>query len=160
MSDLVVLALQSDATRVVTFLVANELSNRTYGHLGVPDSHHEISHHGGDATKQAKVAKINRFHAGELAYLLERMKSAKEGSGTLLDRTAVVYGSGISDGDRHNHEDLPILVAGRLGGSLTPGRHVRFPAETPLCNLYLSLLDRVNVRVAKFGDSTGRLSGI
>jgi hypothetical protein len=88
------------------------------------------------------------------------MKAVKEGDRTLLDRTAVVFGSGISDGDRHNHDDLPILLCGRLGGSLSPGRHVRFPADTPLCNLYLALLDRVNVRVAKFGDSTGRLAGI
>jgi hypothetical protein len=144
----------------VSFLVANEQSNRSYALVGVPEAHHEISHHGNDPEKQGKIAKINRFHTGELAYLLDRMKSVKEGGGTLLDRTAVVYGSGISDGNRHNHEDLPILLAGRLGGSLAPGRHVRFPAETPLCNLYLSLLDRVNVRVPKFGDSTGRLVGI
>jgi hypothetical protein len=160
MDDLIVLALQSDATRVVTFLVANEQSNRTYGFLGVPDAHHEISHHGGDPVKQGKLAKINRFHVERVAYLLEKMKSVKEGDHTLLDRTALVFGSGISDGDRHNHDDLPILLCGRLGGSLSPGRHVRFPADTPLCNLYLALLDRVNVRVAKFGDSTGRLAGI
>jgi hypothetical protein len=160
MSDVIVLALQSDTTRVATFLVANEGSNRSYGFLGVPDGHHEISHHGGDAAKQEKIRKINRFHVEELAYLLDRMATVREGTGTLLDRSAVVYGSGIGDGNRHNHDDLPIVVAGRLGGSLAPGRHVRFPAETPLCNLYLSLLDRVNVRLARFGDSNGRLAGI
>lgn len=160
MFDVAVLAVQSDATRVVTVLVANEGSNRSYAFAGVPEGHHEISHHGNDAAKQAKVAKINRWHAEQFAYLLERLRAVREGGGSLLDRAAVVYGSGISDGNRHNHDDLPVLLAGRLGGTLAPGRHVRFPAETPLCNLYLSLLDRVNVRTAKFGDSTGRLAGI
>jgi hypothetical protein len=160
MSELIVLALQTDSTRYVTFLTANEQSNRSYGFLGVPEAHHEISHHGDDPVKQEKIAKINRFHVENLAWLVQRMKSVKEGDGTLLDHCAVVYGSGISDGNKHNHNELPILVAGRLGGSLTPGRHVRFPVDTPLCNLHLSLLDRVNVRLTRFGDSTGRLTGI
>jgi Protein of unknown function (DUF1552) len=160
MCDLIVLALRTDTTRVATFLLANEGSNRSYGFLGVPDGHHEISHHGGDAAKQEKIRRINRFHVEQLARLLAAMSAAKDGDASLLDRSAVVYGSGISDGNRHNHDDLPILVAGRLGGSLSPGKHVRYASQTPLCNLYLALLDRVNVRAQKFGDSSGRLAGI
>jgi hypothetical protein len=160
MLDLVVLAFRADATRVVTLLFGNEQTNRTYGFIGVPDAHHEVSHHGGDPEKLAKIAKINRFHAEQLAYFLAALSSAKEGDATLLDASAVVYGGGISDGNRHNHEDLPILVAGRLGGSLAPGKHVRFAPETPLCNLHVALLDRVGVHAPKFGDSTGPLAGI
>jgi hypothetical protein len=160
MLDLVVLAFRADATRVVTLLFGNEQTNRSYGFIGVPEAHHEVSHHGKDPEKLAKIAKINRFHAGELAYFLDGLAAAKEGGASLLDAAAVVYGSGISDGDRHNHDDLPVLVAGRLGGSLAPGKHVRYPAETPLCNLHLALLERVNVRVPKFGDSTGPLDRI
>jgi hypothetical protein len=158
MSDLIVLAFRSDATRVITFLTANEQTDRSYGFLGVPESHHEMSHHGGDPEKHAKVARINRFHVEELAYLLGKMKAAKEGSGSLLDATAVLYGSGISDGNKHNHEDLPIVLAGRLGGTLSPGKHLRFPKETPLANLHLALLDKSGVRAAKFADSTGPLA--
>jgi hypothetical protein len=160
MLDLVVLAFRADATRVVTLLFGNEQSNRSYGVIGVPEAHHEISHHGNDPEKLAKIAKINRFHVEQLTYFLDALAAAKEGGATLLDASAVVYGSGISDGNRHNHEDLPILVAGRLGGSLAPGKHVRYPAETPLCNLHLALLERVGVHAPKFGDSTGQLAGI
>jgi hypothetical protein len=160
MLDLVVLAFRADATRVVTLPFGNEQTNRSYGFIGVPDAHHEVSHHGDDPEKLEKIARINRFHVGELAHLLGELKAAKEGDGSLLDATAVLYGSGISDGNKHNHENLPILLAGRLGGSLSPGKHVRYAAETPLCNLHLALLERVKVRVPKFGDSTGPLAGI
>ncbi len=160
MSDLLVLAFRADLTRVATFVFANDGSNRSYGAIGVPEGHHDLSHHGQDARKLEKVRAINRFHVEQYAYLVERLKAAREGDGTLLDHCMVVYGSGISDGNAHNHEDLPILLAGKGNGTLKPGRHVRFPSETPLTNLHLSLLDRMGVEVEAFGDSTGMLKGL
>jgi hypothetical protein len=160
MFDLTALALQTDSTRIITFMYTNEGSNRTYPNLDVRDGHHEMSHHGKSADKQAKVAKINRFHMEQFAYLLDKLAAVKEGNGTLLDNCMLVYGSGISDGDAHNHDDLPIVVAGRGGGSLRTGRHVRFAKETPLANLYVSMLQRMNVKTAAFGDSTGKLEGL
>jgi hypothetical protein len=159
-SDILVLAFRCDVTRIATFMLANEASNRSYSFAGAPEGHHELSHHGGDATKLEKVAKINRFHIGELAHLLTRLHEIDEGGESLLDRSMVVYGSGISDGNRHNHEELPILLAGRGGGTIRPGRHVRSPKETPLANLYVSLLDRMGVEVATFGDSSARLGSL
>jgi hypothetical protein len=141
-------------------MIANEGSNRSYNFIDVPDGHHDLTHHGGDQEKQRKIAKINRFHLEQFAYLLERMKSIREGEGTLLDHSMVVYGSGIGDGNRHNHDDLPILLAGRGCGTLAPGRHVRYPNETPLNNLWLALLDRMGVEVDSLGDSTGRLGSL
>jgi hypothetical protein len=160
LGDLVVLAFRADLTRVVTFVLGNDGSNRSYREGGVPEGHHDLSHHGGDPAKHAKLKVINRFHVAQFAYLLERLKAAPEGAGTLLDHCLVVYGSGISDGDRHDHEDLPVLLAGRGGGAAAPGRHVRYPGGTPLNNLYLSLLDGVGVRLDSFGDSTGRLGAL
>jgi hypothetical protein len=160
MSDLIVLAFRADATRVISLLVANEQTNRSYPFLGVPESHHDVSHHGDDPEKHAKISRINRFHVEELAYLLGKLKAAQEGGGSLLDTAAVLYGSGISDGNRHDHENLPILLAGRLGGTLSPGRHVKHPFDTPLANLYVALLDKVGARAGKFADSTGPLSGV
>jgi hypothetical protein len=160
MNELLVLALQTDSTRVVTFMLANEGSNRSYGFIDVPDGHHDLSHHGGNEEKQAKIAKINRFHLEQFAHLLERMKSVREGDGTLLDHCMVVYGSGIGDGNRHNHDDLPILLAGRGCGTLEPGRHVRYPQETPLNNLWLSLLERMDASTESLGDSTGPLGSL
>ena len=156
MLDLMALAFQADVTRISTFMFANEASNRAYPFLNVPDGHHDLSHHGNDPRKQEKIRVINRFHVEQFAYLLRRLKSMKEGDGTLLDHVMVVYGSGISDGDRHNHDDLPILLAGKGGGSITPGRHVQYDS-VPLNNLYLAMLDRMGVRVDRHGDSTGRL---
>ncbi|HEX4613846.1 MAG TPA: DUF1552 domain-containing protein [Urbifossiella sp.] len=158
--DLLVLAFAADLTRVATFVFANDGSNRSYPAVGVPEGHHDVSHHGGDAAKQAKVRAINTFHVEQFAYLLGRLKAVADGDGTLLDRCLVVYGSGISDGNDHTHADLPILLAGRGNGTVTPGRHVGFPRETPLTNLYLSLLDRMGAAVDAFGDSTGRLGGL
>jgi hypothetical protein len=158
--DLMVLAFQGDLTRIVTFVLANEGSNRSYRMIGVPDGHHDLSHHGGKAEKKDKLRIINRFHISQLAYLLAKLKSQKEGEGTLLDQAMIVYGSGIGDGNRHNHDDLPILVAGGGGGTIKPGRHVAYPKETPLSNLHLSLLDRMGSTPESLGDSTGRLSGL
>jgi len=157
MSDLIVLALRCDVTRIATFMIANEGSGRSYPFAGAPEGHHELSHHGGDAAKLEKIAKIDRFHVGELAHLLERLSEIDEGGESLLHRSMVIYGSGISDGNKHNHEELPILLAGRGGGTIRTGRHVRYPKETPLANLHLALLDRMDVPAAAFGDSRGRL---
>jgi hypothetical protein len=161
LTDLLVLAFQGDVTRIVTFVYANEGSNRAYPFVGVSEGHHDLSHHGRNKTKLEKIQKINTFHLEQFAYLLKKLKSVKEGEGkTLLDSCMVVYGSGNSDGDRHNHDDLPILLAGHGGGTLHPGQHLRVRRETPLTNLYVSLLDNVGVRVSSFGDSTGRLADL
>ncbi len=160
MCDLVVLAFQTDVTRVATFVLANEASNKPYSFIGVPEGHHDLSHHGGDASKQEKIRKINLFHTSQLAYLLDKLESVPEGDGTLLDHCMVAYGSGIHDGNAHNHEDLPLILAGGGCGTLTPGRHVRYPTGTPLNNLWLSMLNRMDATVEKLGDSTGTLPNL
>ena len=160
MADLLVLAFHADLTRVATFVFANDGSNRSYGAIGVPEGHHDLSHHGQDDRKYAGIAAINRFHVEQFAYLVGRLKVVREGDGTLLDHSLVAYGSGISDGNAHTHDDLPILLAGRGGGTIQPGRHLRSPSGTPLTNLHLSLLDRMGVPAVAFGDSTGRLAGL
>lgn len=160
MGDMLVLAFRSDVTRIATFMFANEGSNRSYPFIGVNQGHHELSHHQGNAEKQASIRMINTFHVEQLAYLLQRLKSTPEGDGSMLDNCMILYGSGISDGNRHNHEDLPILMAGRGGNSILTGRHLRFQYETPLCNLFLGMLDRLGVNADSFGDSTGRLRGL
>jgi hypothetical protein len=160
LADLLVLAFQTDTTRVSTFIFANEGSNRSYAFMDVPEGHHDLSHHGNDAAKQDKVRQINRFHVTQLAYFLKKLKSVSEADGTLLDRCMIVYGSGIGDGNRHNHDDLPILLAGRGAGTLQPGRHIKYPQGTPLTNLYLAMLDRLGTKVEKLGDSRGRLEDI
>ena len=157
MADLMALSFQADVTRVCTFVFANEGSNKPYPFADVPEGHHDLSHHGGDKAKMAKIAKINVWHVQQLAYLLGRLKAVKEGEKSLLDSCMIAYGSGNSDGNRHNHDDLPILVAGKGGGSLKTGRHLRFAKETPVNNLWLALLDRVGARMQSLGDSTGHL---
>jgi hypothetical protein len=137
--------------------MAHDGSNRPYPFIGVSDGHHDLSHHRGDEKKKALIAKINRFHTTQLAYFLQKLKSIKEGDGNLLDNSMIVYGSGISDGNKHLHENLPILVAGRGGGSITPGRHLQVDDMTPVTNLYLSLLDRMGAPAERVGDSTGKL---
>ncbi len=160
MSDLVVLAFQTDSTRIATLMVANEGSNRSYRELEIADGHHTISHHGGDAAKREQIRRINRYHVEQLAHLVRGLAEAREGDARLLDRAMLVYGSGIADGNRHDHHDVPILLAGRGNGTLHPGRHVRFPKETPLSDLHLALLERMSVRIDTFGDARGRLEGI
>lgn len=157
MYDLMALAFQTDSTRVITFMLANEGSNRTYPLVGVNDGHHEISHHRDDKEKVSKLQKIDQFLVGEFAYFLGKLSSIKEGQGTLLDSSMILYGSGISDGNRHRHDQLPIILAGRAGGTIRTGRHVQIAEETPLNNLFLSMLDRVGAGVEELGDSTGRL---
>jgi hypothetical protein len=161
LADLMALAYQGDLTRVGTFVFANEGSNRSYSLINVSEGHHDLSHHGNDKAKQEKIAKINTFHIEQLAYFLGKLNGVKEGSGTLLDNMMLVYGSGIGDGNRHNHDDLPILLVGKGGGQIKTGQHVRFARETPLTNLYLSMLDLFGApKIDRFGDSTGRLTGI
>ncbi|HEY2951941.1 MAG TPA: DUF1552 domain-containing protein [Verrucomicrobiae bacterium] len=160
MYDLLALSFQTDTTRISTFIMAHDGSNRSYKFIDVPEGHHDLSHHGGNEEKKQKIAKINRFHMTQFAYFLAKLKSIKEGDGSLLDSCMIVYGSGIGDGNRHNHDDLPVLLAGQGGGTLTPGRHVQFPRNTPMANLYLSMLDRVGAPVERLGDSTGLLKDI
>ncbi|MGV3615009.1 MAG: DUF1552 domain-containing protein [Fimbriimonas sp.] len=160
MADMLVLAFQTDLTRVSTFMFANEGSNRSYRMIGVSEGHHDVSHHGRDTGKLEKKREIDRFHARQLAYLLERMKAIKEPEGTLLDNSMIVYGGGISDGDRHNHDDLPILLAGGAGGKVPTGRHIRYANGTPMNNLFLSMLDRMGIPAETLGDSTGKLQGL
>ncbi|HLF94859.1 MAG TPA: DUF1552 domain-containing protein [Planctomycetota bacterium] len=160
MVDLLVAALQTQTTRVATFMLANEGSNRTFPFIDVRDGHHSISHHAGNQEKLEKIAKIDRFYVGQFAYLVEKLRSIKEGDGTLLDSTMALYGNSIGDGNRHNHDELPVLFAGKAQGTVQTGRHVRYPRNTPLANLYLSILDRMGVKEEKFGDSTGRLTDL
>ena len=157
LADMMVLAFQTDTTRVATFMLANEGSNKPYPFIGVKDGHHTLSHHENDPDKHRRISLINQFHTRQLAYLLQRLKGIQEGESSLLDNCLIVYGSSISDGNRHNHDDLPIAVFGRGGGSIQTGRHLRYPLETPMCNLFLSLLDKAGAPVDRFGDSTGPL---
>jgi hypothetical protein len=158
MGDLMALSFQADVTRVCTFVVMNEGSNKPYPFIGVPEGHHDLSHHGNDQTKKSKIAKINAFHVAQLAYVLGKLRSIKEGDGSLLDHCMIAYGSGNSDGNAHNHDNLPVLLAGKGGGTIKSGRHVKFARETPLNNLWLALLQRMGVKIEALGDSTGVLT--
>lgn len=157
MFDLQVVALQTDMTRVVTMMMGREGSMRTYPEIGVPDPHHPLTHHRNQGDWVERVSQINAFHAGLFAHFLDRLASTPEGDGTLLDHSMVVYGSGLSDGNRHTHEDLPVVVVGSGGGAFKTGRHIVYPKDTPMTNLFLTLLDRVGVRPESVGDSTGRI---
>ncbi|QDU62470.1 hypothetical protein Pan216_33370 [Planctomycetes bacterium Pan216] len=158
LSDLLAVAFQTDSTRVATCMLASAGSNRSYPTVGVPEGHHELSHHQSDPHKLDKLYRIDRFHVELFTYFLDRLATIPEGEGTLLDHSLIVYGSGISDGNRHNNENLPVLLAGKGGGTVTPGRHLRYARETPMCNLFVSLMDRMGVSLDRFGDSTGSLA--
>jgi hypothetical protein len=160
MYDLMAIAFQTDTTRVATFIIRHDGDNNPYPSIGVSDGHHDLSHHGNDEAKKEKIAKINRYHVEQFAYFLDRLKSVREGGGTLLDNCMIVYGGAIGDGNRHNHDNLPILLAGRGGGTLTPGRHLKLETETPMTNLYLAMLDRMGVKAERVGDSTGKLDNV
>ena len=157
MFDLQVLALQADVTRVITFQLARESSNRTYPEIGVPDPHHPTSHHGKDPEKVAKIAKINQFHVSLFAYFLERLASVSEGDGSLLDHSLYLYGSGMGNPNVHDHVNLPIVVAGGGAGKVRGGRHIKYAEPTPMANLHLTLLDSVGVHLESFADSTGKI---
>jgi hypothetical protein len=160
MYDLMALAFQTDATRIITFMTANEGSNRSYEMVGVNDGHHEISHHQRDEEKVAKLKKIDLFLVTEFARFVQKLQSIPEGNGTLLDNCMVMYGSGLSDGNRHDHHNLPIVLAGKAGGTIDSGRVIDLDRETPLNNLFLSMLDRVGAGIPTLGDSSGRLTAI
>jgi hypothetical protein len=156
MFDLQVLALQGDVTRVITFQLAREASTRTYPEIGVPEPHHPLTHNGGNPEQLAKVAKINACHVSLFAYFLEKLKSTRDGDGSLLDHSLYLYGSGMGNPDVHDHVNLPILVAGGAG-KLKGGRHIRYAEPTPLANLHLTMLDRAGVRLDAFADSQGKI---
>lgn len=161
MFDLLVLAFQTDTTRIATFGLAHDGSNRSFADIGVPEGHHQLSHHQKDPEKLRKLALIDTFYIKQLSYFLEKMKTTQEADGsTLLNNSMVVYGSAICDGDRHNHDQLPVIVAGGGRGAFSPGRHIALGSETPMTNLYLSMLDRIGVPAERIGDSTGRLEGV
>lgn len=157
MTDLLVLAAQADITRVGTFMLGRELSNRTYPEIGVTDAHHMLSHHGGDPEKQARIQRINAYHMGFLAYYLGRLAATPEGDGSLLDSTIVLAGCAFGEPNDHDNLDLPVIVA---GGGLPGGRHLAVPRLTPVANLHLALLQRLGVPVEQFGDSTRPLTEI
>jgi Protein of unknown function (DUF1552) len=158
MCDLQALAFQSDLTRVVTLVIGREGSNRAYPEIGISDPHHPLTHHRNNPEWIDKVTRINSLHTELFAYLLQKLRSTADGDGTLLDHSILVYGSGLADGNKHTHEALPVLLAGRGGGTLRPGRHVIYSTKTPITNLYLSLLDRMGVHQESIGDSTGQLN--
>jgi uncharacterized protein DUF1552 len=158
MADLMVLAWQTDMTRVCTFQVGHEMSGRAYPEVGFSDAHHSVTHHQGDQEKIEKVIKINIFHAKMLAYYLGQLRNTADGDGSLLDHSLILYGGAISDGNLHLFTNLPLLLFGDGGGAVKGGRHVRYKRGTPMANLLLTMLDKANVpHVEKLGDSTGRL---
>jgi Protein of unknown function (DUF1552). len=160
MLDLQVLAFQGDITRITTFQLARETSNRTYPETGVSDPHHPLSHHGNDPEKIARMAKINRFHVSLFTEFLQKLKSTPDGDGTLLDHTLLLYGSGMGNPNVHDHVNLPILVGGGKVHGMKGGRHIRFEQPAPLANLHLTLLDKAGVRIEHFADSTGKVDGL
>ena len=157
MYDLLVLAYQTDLTRVATFMIGKEVSGRAFPEIGVADGHHSLSHHQNDPAKLEKLAKLNNYHIQMFAYFLDQMRSTPDGDGSLLDHSILVYGSGISDGNIHFHLDLPMLLVGGGAGTLTGGRHVRYANDTPITNLYVAMLDKLGRPAEQFGDSTGQL---
>lgn len=160
MFDLQVLALQGDVTRVITFQLARETSNRTYPQIGVSEPHHPLTHHGNNPEKIAKVAKINQYHVSLFAYFLKRLKETGEAGGSLLDHSLYLYGSGMGNPNVHDHQNLPIIVAGGAAGKMRGGRHIQFNNPEPLANLHLTLLNKVGVNVDAFADSTGHIDGL
>jgi Protein of unknown function (DUF1552) len=160
MFELQILAFQGDITRVTTFQLARETSNRTYPEIGVSDPHHPLSHHGNDPDKVEKMSKINAFHVSLFAGFLERMKATPDGNGSLLDHSLFLYGSGMGNPNLHDHHNLPVIVAGGAAGGMKGGRHIRFDKPTPLSNLHLTLLDKAGVKLDAFGDSTGKIADL
>jgi hypothetical protein len=160
MYDLLVLSFQADITRVITFMVAREISNRTYPQVGVPDGHHAISHHQNRAEKMEKNVKIQTYHITLFSQFIEKMRSTKDGDGSLLDHSVLLYGSNMSNSNAHNHFPLPSLVLGGASGRLKGNRHLRYPDHTPMTNLLLSVLNKAGVDVETLGDSTGRMADL
>ena len=159
MFDLMTAAFQTDSTRVVTFLMAIEQSNRAYREIGIPDSHHGLTHHGGDKEKIEKCIQINRYQIEQFAYFVDKLKATQDGDGTLFDHTMVTFGSGLSQD--HDHDNLPTVLTGRGNGLFHLGRHVKYAAETPLANLHVAMMNQLGIPAENFADSTGqaRISG-
>jgi hypothetical protein len=160
MYDMMLLAFRTDTTRISTFALATEGTNRTLPEIGVTEGHHHLSHHQGNEHMVEQIRKIDRFYVDRFAAFVAKMAATPEGDGSLLDNCMLLYGCGIGDGNRHNHDDLPVLMAGRAGGSVGTGRIVASPNETPLCNLYVSMLEKMGCDIGSFGDSTGNLPGL
>lgn len=160
MYDMMLLAFQTDSTRIATFMVGTGGSNRSLPEIGVSEGHHELSHHQNNQEMIEKIRRIDRFYVERFARFVERMAATPEGEGSLLDNCMILHGSGISDGNRHNHEDLPIVMAGRGGGALETGRLIAYPRETPLCALYMTMLERMGCEVESFGDAGASLGGL
>ena len=158
MFDVMTLAFRTDTSRIATFVMAHDGANKPYTEIGVREGHHDLSHHENKQEKKDKIAKINRMHMELFAAWLKQLKATSDGEGSLLDNCMIVYGSGIADGNGHEHHNLPVILAGRGGGSFATGRHVRYAKDTPMANLFLSMLDRMGVPAERFGDSTGRLA--
>ena len=164
MTDMMTVAFQADLTRVMTFLVTREGTSRAYREIGIADGHHPLTHHQNKPEMMEKVAQINTYHMTQFAAWIEKLKSIRDGDGTLLDNSMIVYGAGLSDGNRHTHEDLPTLIAGRGGrqidGGIKAGRRIVYRKETPKSNLFLTMMDRMGTKVDHFGDATGRIDGL
>jgi hypothetical protein len=160
MFDIMALAFQTDATRMITFTLANDGSNRAFPEIGVPEAHHQLSHHRGNPATLEKIARIDRFYVEQFAWFLDRLRGIPEREGTLLDAAMIVYGGCLSEGNQHLHSNLPIVLAGRGGGTLAPGRRLEVADPTPMCNLHVALAQRLGAKLHQFGDSTGRLQGI
>ena len=160
MTDMLTVALRTDMTRVFTFLVTREGTSRSYREIGIPDGHHPLTHHRNDPALMEKVTQINTYHVQQFAGWVEKLKSIPDGDGKLLDNCMIVYGAGLCDGNKHNHEDLPTLIAGRGGNYIKPGRRVVVRRETPMSNMFLTMMDRMGVHAENFGDATGRLNGL
>ena len=157
MFDLLALAYQTDLTRVSTFMIGREVSSRPYPEIGIPDSHHPLSHHENDPSKLDDLGKVNRYHMEQFRHLVDKLKTTQDGDGTLLDQSLLVYGAGISDSNTHFHDNLPIALVGGAKAGLKGGRHIRYPDETPVTNLWMTLLDKMGVPSEKIGDSTGQV---
>jgi len=160
MTDMMVIAFKADITRVSTIMMGREGSVRAYPEIGVADGHHPLTHHQGNQQMLDKVRQINALHTTLFAGFLEKMKQTREGDGTLLDQSLIVYGSGLSDGNSHLHDQLPTVLAGRGGGFVSSGRHVIYQRETPIANLFATMVERVGARPEHIGDSTGRLASL
>jgi hypothetical protein len=153
-------AFKTDSTRVATVMIGREGSTRAYPEIGIPDGHHPLTHHRGQEELMEKVAQINTYHVEQFAKWVGKLKNVKEGDGTLLDNSMIVYGAGLADGNKHSHEDLPTVMAGRGGSKFVTGRSIVYRKETPMCNMFLTMMDRMGVPTEHFGDSSGPLEGL
>jgi hypothetical protein len=161
MMDMIALAFRTDTTRIATFMFGNEVTNQNFSFLpGISSGHHDISHHQNDPEKLKQYQMIGQWHIEQYAYLLSKLREIKEGDSSVLDQSMILFGAGIRNGDQHDPHNLPIVVAGKAGGRLAGGQHLSYAEDTPLANLYLSMLDAFDTPVERFADSTGRLAGV